>query len=246
MNGKLKGKTAIVTGAGQGIGEAVARLFAQEGASVWATSRRAKTLQRLSTCDNIQVYPMDVSQPKAIKAAAKHIGPVDIVVNNAGVVPVGNLLECSDADFERAFKVNVRGTYLVSKTFIKSMLAGSGGVIVNISSVISSVAASSRRFAYGMSKAALIGMTKSIALDYMAHGIRCNVVCPAAIDTPGLQDRIVASGDPAAAQKELLHRHKLGRIGSAHEVAAACLYLASDDSAYTTGQLLILDGAMTL
>lgn len=246
MNGKLKGKTALVTGAGRGIGEQVARLFAQEGASVWATSRRAKSLKHLTAYDNIQVCPMDVSQPKAIKAAANRIGPVDIVVNNAGIVPVGNLQECTDVDFERAFKVNVRGAYLVSKTFIKGMLARNGGVIINIASVISCVSASLRRLAYGMSKAALIGMTKSIALDYLADGIRCNVVCPAAVDTPGLRSRIAASGDPTAAQKALLKRHKLGRIGSPHEVAAACLYLASDDSAYMTGQLLILDGAMTL
>ena len=246
MNGKLEGKTALITGASQGIGEQVARLFAKEGAIVWATSRSAESLEHLKVQDNIQTCPMDVSKPEVITAAAERIGPVNIVVNNAGYVPVGKLLECTDADFERAFHVNVRGAYLVSKTFIKGMLDRNSGVIINIASVISSVAASSRRFAYGMSKAALIGMTKSIALDYLADGIRCNVVCPAAVDTPGLRERIEASGDPAAAQKALLQRHKLGRIGSPSEVAAACLYLASDESAYMTGQLMILDGAMTL
>ncbi len=242
----LAGKTALVTGAGQGIGRAVVERFALAGARVWATGRRLETLQDLDQPPAIRICRMDVTDTAAIAAAVRQIGDVDILVNNAGIVPTNTLTDCSPQDLQQTLNVNVMGVYEVTRAFIGGMLARNSGVIINIASVLSGFAAAPGRFAYCVSKAALIGFTKSVALDYVDRGIRCNAVCPGVIDTPGFQDRVAQSADPARTLKQIAGRQKIGRLGTGDEVAEACVYLASDPGALMTGQTMVLDGGMTL
>jgi 2-keto-3-deoxy-L-fuconate dehydrogenase len=246
LKGRLEGKIALVTGAAQGIGRQTVLAFAREGARVWATSRTAAKMKDLKELPGVRVLEMDVTDRDQVQAAAREIGAVDVLVNCAGIVPGGSIASCPPEVFQRTFDVNVAGTYFVMKTFIAGMAEKSAGSIINIASVISSVSAVPDRFAYGMSKAALIGMTKSVAADYMSRGVRCNAVCPGAVDTEGLRERIAAAPDPEAARQAMLQRHPLGRMGTAAEIAAACVYLASDESAFMTGQLLVIDGGLSL
>jgi 2-keto-3-deoxy-L-fuconate dehydrogenase len=246
MTKRLKGKTALVTGAGRGIGRTIAETFATEGCQVWATSRSMEPLKGLEDIDGIQMHQVDVADADSVIRASGKIGDIDVLVNNAGYVATGTILDCTNEDLRQSLVVNLHGAYNMIRAFLPGMLAKGAGTIINIASVLSSISSAAERFAYGASKGALIGLTKSVALDYVTRGIRCNAICPATILTPGLNSRIESSPDADAVRNAILNRHKMGRLGSVEEVAEAAVYLANDKSAFMTGQWLIMDGGMTL
>ena len=246
MSKRLKGKTALITGAGRGIGRTIAKTFANEGCQVWATSKSMEPLMGLEDVGGIQIHQLDVTDVGSVVRASEKIGVIDVLVNNAGHVATGAILDCTHEDLRQSLDVNLTGAYNMVRAFLPAMLAKGSGTIINIASVLSSISSAPERFAYGVSKGALIGLTKSVALDYVTRGIRCNAICPATILTPGLNTRIESSPDPDAARRAIVNRHKMGRLGSVEEVAAAAVYLADDCSAFMTGQLLIMDGGMTL
>jgi len=246
MGRQLNGKTALVTGAGRGIGRSIAETFAAEGCRVWAASRSIEPLQSLENINGIQIQQLDVTDADSVSRAAKTIGDIDVLVNNAGHVAVGTILDCTEDDLQQTLEVNLIGAYKMIRAFLPGMLAREKGTIINIASVLSSISSAPERFAYGASKGALIGLTKSVALDYVNRGIRCNAICPATILTPGLDSRIESSPDPDALRNAIVNRHKMGRLGTVEEVAEAAVYLADDKSAFMTGQMLIMDGGMTL
>ncbi len=243
MTGRLKGKTALVTAAGAGIGRMTAELFHQEGASVIATDINEQSLTSLPGC---QTHRLDVTDGTAITALAGQIGAVDILFNCAGYVANGPVLDCEESDWDFSFELNVKSMYRMVKAFLPAMLEAGGASIINMSSVASSLIAAPNRFVYGTTKAAVIGMTKSIALDYIEQGIRCNAVCPGTVDTPSLQDRINAFDDPVQARKDFVSRQPMGRLGRAEEIAKLVLYLASDESSYTTGAVIPIDGGWSV
>jgi len=241
------GKTAVVTGAAQGIGQATALLLDDAGASVWGVDRDAANLSNLSRDRfSIRTRTVDVSDGAAVTDLAAVVGGADVLVNCAGIVPLGSVLDCSEDEWRRTFDVNVTSMYHTIRAFLPAMIDRGGGSIVNIASVVSSVKAVPNRFAYGASKAAVIGLTKAVAADFVGKGIRCNVVCPGTIDTPSLGDRLAAFPDPEEARRDFIARQPVGRLGTAEEVAALVLYLASDASAYTTGAVHVIDGGMAL
>ena len=246
MAGRLAGKTALITAAGQGIGHASAVAFLNEGARLWATDIDEGKLAGLATLDGVTCRALDVRDADAVAAAADEIGVLDVLFNCAGRVPHGTLLDCEPADWEETLNLNVTAMYRMIRAFLPAMLADGGGSIINMASVVSSVKAAPDRCAYGASKAAVIGLTKSVALDYAAQGIRCNALCPGAVDTPSLEERLGARPDPEAARRAFIARHPIGRVGSPSEIAALCVYLGSDESAFTTGQALVIDGAWSL
>ena len=246
MSNRLKGKTALITGAGRGIGRTIAEAFATEGCRVWATSKSMEPLGDLADVDGIQLHQLDVTRARQVSRASDKIGAIDVLVNNAGYVATGTIVDCTDEDLRLSLEVNLIGAFNMIRAFLPAMLTQGSGTIINIASVLSSISSAAERFAYGSSKGALIGLTKSVALDYVGRGIRCNAICPATILTPGLDDRIESSPDPDALRSAIVNRHKMGRLGSAEEVAQAAVYLADDASAFMTGQLLIMDGGMTL
>ena len=246
MGRQLNGKTALVTGAGRGIGRSIAETFAAEGCRVWAASRSIKPLQSLENINGIQIQQLDVTDADSVSRAAETIGDIDVLVNNAGHVAVGTILDCTQDDLQQTLEVNLIGAYKMVRAFLPGVLAREKGTIINIASVLSSISSAPERFAYGASKGALIGLTKSVALDYVNRGIRCNAICPATILTPGLDSRIESSPDPDALRNAIVNRHKMGRLGTVEEVAEAAVYLADDKSAFMTGQMLIMDGGMTL
>jgi len=246
MSNRLKGKTALITGAGRGIGRTIAQTFANEGCLVWATSKSMEPLRGMEDFGGIQIHQLDVTDAGSVSRASEKIGRIDVLVNNAGYVATGTVLDCTDEDLRQSLDVNLTGAYNMVRAFLPAMLAKGSGTIINIASVLSSISSAPERFAYGVSKGALIGLTKSVALDYVARGIRCNAICPATILTPGLNTRIESSPDPDAARSAIVNRHKMGRLGTVEEVAEAAVYLADDRSAFMTGQLLIMDGGMTL
>ena len=246
MGGRLAGKTALITAAGQGIGHAAAVAFQAEGARLWATDLDESTLAGLAALEDVTCRALDVRDPAAVAAAADEIGAPDVLFNCAGRVPHGTILECEPEDWEETLSLNVSAMYRMIRAFLPAMLAAGGGSIINMASVVSSVKAAPDRCAYGASKAAVIGLTKSVALDYAAQGIRCNALCPGAVDTPSLEERLGARPDPEAARKAFIARHPIGRVGSPSEIAALCVYLGSDESAFTTGQALVIDGAWGL
>ncbi|MGK2907881.1 MAG: SDR family oxidoreductase [Desulfuromonadales bacterium] len=246
MNGRLYGKKALVTAAAQGIGRATAEMFAAEGASVWATDLNFDKLTELSELDGIVTRCLDVTDKASISQAAAEIGPIDVLVNCAGFVHAGTILECNEQDYAFSFDLNVRSAYRMIRAFLPGMLEQGGGAIVNMSSVASSISGVPNRFIYGATKAALIGLTKSVAADFVARGIRCNAVCPGTVQSPSLDQRINALPDPEKARQAFIARQPMGRIGKTEEIAALCVYLASDEAAYVTGQQFIIDGGMTL
>lgn len=246
MTERLAGKRALVTAAAQGIGRASALAFAREGATVIATDVNEAKLAELAGIPGIETRRLDVRDDKAVKALAAKVGTIDILLNAAGFVHHGTVLECSDEDWEFSFDLNVKSMYRMIRAFIPGMLAQGKGAIVNIASGASSVRGIPNRFVYGTTKAAVVGLTKSVAADFIRKGIRCNAVCPGTIATPSLDDRINAFDDPVAARKAFIERQPMGRLGEATEVAEAVLYLASDESAFTTGTILLVDGGFAL
>jgi len=243
MSGRLAGKTALITAAGQGIGRASAELFRDEGAAVIATDRDPGLLAGLDGC---RTLPLDVTDKAAIEALARELGAVDVLFNCAGYVHHGTILECDEAAWTFSVDLNVTAMYRICKAFLPAMLDNGGGSIVNMASVASSVKGVVNRFVYGTTKAAVIGLTKAIAADFVGRGIRCNAICPGTVETPSLEERIRARGDYDTAKAAFIARQPMGRLGKADEIAALALYLASDESAYTTGQTHVIDGGMAI
>lgn len=247
MSGRLAGKRVLVTGAGQGIGQETAVLFAAEGAEVLATDRDGALLDRSGALDGIVTTPLDVCDAEAVDGLAARSPAFDVLFNCAGYVHQGDILACSQEEWRRSFEVNVNGAYLVIRSFLPAMLEAGGGSIINMASAVSSLKGVPQRCAYGASKAAVVGLTKAVAADYVANGIRCNALCPGTVDTPSLGERIAAiQGDPFEVRDAFVSRQPMGRLGEAREIAAAALYLASDESAFTTGTTLVIDGGMSL
>lgn len=235
---RLQGKKAFITAAGQGIGRAIAEHYAREGAIVTATDLKAELLDGL---DVAKTMALDVTDKAALTAAIEEAAP-DILVNCAGFVHGGTILEAKDDEFDFAFNLNVRSQFHTMQAALPGMIARGGGAIVNIASVASSIIAAPNRCIYGASKAAVIGLTKSVAVDFVKQGIRCNCICPGTVDSPSLHDRLRAMGDYEEARKAFVARQPMGRIGTAEEIAHLAVYLGSDESAFTTGQAHIIDG----
>ncbi len=246
MGTRLAGKTAVVTAAGQGIGRATALAFAAEGAQVWATDIDEAKLGSLAETPGIQVRRLDVLDDAAIAAFAAAMPAPDVLFNCAGFVHHGTVLECSDRDWDFSFNLNVRSHYVVIRQFLPSMLDHGGGSIINVASVAGSIKGIANRFVYGATKAAVIGLTKSVAIDYVRRGIRCNAICPGTVDTPSLGERINSFADPDQARKDFIARQPMGRLATAEEITGAAVYLASDESIFMTGQSLIVDGGITI
>jgi 2-keto-3-deoxy-L-fuconate dehydrogenase len=243
MSGRLVGKKAVVTAAGQGIGRATAELFAAEGAEVIATDRDGERLVGLAGC---RTEVLDVTDGDAIQDFAARTGGIDVLFNCAGWVHQGTILDCDEAAFEASWEINVRSMYRMIRAFLPAMLARGGGSIINTSSVASSIKGVPDRFAYSTTKAAVIGLTKSVARDFVDRGIRCNAVCPGTVDTPSLHERMRALGNYEEAYRAFVARQPMGRLGRPEEIAWLVLYLASDESTFTTGTIHIIDGGMTL
>jgi 2-keto-3-deoxy-L-fuconate dehydrogenase len=245
---RLQGKRAFITAAGQGIGRATAELFAREGAEVIATDLNASALETLSGC---RTRTLDVLSPEAIEAAAAEAGTVDILFNCAGYVHQGSILDCDDRAWQFSFDLNVTAMFRMIRAFLPGMLAAGGGSIVNMASIASSLKGAPNRAAYGASKAAVLGLTKSVAADYVTRGIRCNAICPGTVQSPSLDDRIKAQAAAGGISEEearagFVRRQPMGRVGTVEEIAYLALYLASDESSYTTGTAQIIDGGWSI
>ena len=249
MGSALATKTAFVTAAGQGIGQAIARALAAEGASVIATDVDPAKLHALAA-DGIRTATLDVLHPADIARAAAEAGPVDILCNCAGIVHQGSILDATEEEWAFGFELNVRSMFRTTRAFLPGMLARGGGAIVNIASVASSLKGVPNRAVYTATKAAVIGLTKSVAADYVAQGVRCNCICPGTVATPSLDERIAANaaqaGSVAAARAAFVARQPMGRLGTAAEIAALAVYLVSDAAAFVTGQAMVIDGGMTM
>jgi len=251
MAGRLAGKRALITAAAQGIGRATALAFAAEGASVLATDIAEEKLAPLAEA-LIATRRLDVSDDQAIAALADELGPLDVLFNCAGFVHHGTILDADPIEWDASFALNVRSMFVMIRAFLPKMLErGTGASIINMASTVSSVKAAPNRCVYGATKAAVIGLTKSVAADFVTAGIRCNAICPGTVQTPSLDERIAAagtlvSGGTAAARQAFIDRQPLGRLGTADEIAALALYLASDESRFTTGTTQVIDGGWSL
>ncbi|MBI2736410.1 MAG: SDR family oxidoreductase [Rhodospirillales bacterium] len=243
---RLKGKVCVVTAAGQGIGAATARAFAREGATVWATDLDEGKLAALKGVDGILAHKLDVLDKAAIGALAGETGAVDVLFNCAGFVHHGTVLDATDDQWGFAFNLNVRSMFWTIQAFLPGMLEKGGGSIVNMSSAASSVKGAALRCIYGTTKAAVVGLTKSVAVDYVAKGVRCNAICPGTVQTPSLDERISSLGGGQDARKFFMQRQPTGRFGSADEIAALAVYLASDEAAFTTGTINVIDGGWSV
>jgi len=241
--GRLAGKTAIVTGAGQGIGRATADVYAREGARVIAVDRNAEALATLRDCEP---RVLDLTDRAAIAAFGTEVGGVDVLFNCAGYVDAGTIADTDEAGYALSFDLNVHAITHLLRALLPAMIVRGGGSIINMASVAGPIIGVANRYAYCVSKAAVAGITRSVAVDYVGAGIRCNAICPGTVQSPSLDERLAATGDAAAARAAFVARQPMGRIGTAAEVAALALYLASDESAYTTGQLHAIDGGWTM
>ncbi|MBC8056503.1 MAG: SDR family oxidoreductase [Rhizobiales bacterium] len=252
MTNRLQGKLAFVTAAGQGIGRATAEAFVREGARVIATDINEGLLDELAKATGCETRLLDVTDANAVTAAAKAAGAVNILFNGAGYVHAGTILDCDEQAFEFSFDLNVRAMYRMTRAFLPAMLEAaalgrSGGSIINVASVAGSIKGAPNRFVYGATKAAVIGMTKSIAADFITRGVRCNAICPGTVESPSLRERMAAlakSTDQTIEQAEawFVSRQPMGRVGTTAEIAALAVYLASDESAFTTGTAQVIDG----
>jgi 2-keto-3-deoxy-L-fuconate dehydrogenase len=240
----LEGKIALLTAAGQGIGRASALAFARAGATVHATDINEKTLDELAGEKGVTTRRLDVLDTAAVEAAVKEIGRIDILFNCAGFVHSGSILEMKDDDLEFAFDLNVKSMIRTIRAVLPGMVAQGGGAIINMSSVAGSVKGVPNRFAYGVTKAAVVGLTKSVAADYVGQGIRCNAICPGTVESPSLQDRMKAQGDYETARKAFIARQPMGRLGTPEEIADLAVYLAG--ATYTSGQAYAIDGGWTI
>ena len=251
MSARLAGKSALISAAGQGIGRATALRFLAEGAIVWATDINQAALDTLvAEQPAIHTRILNVRDSAAVIAIAQEMGAIDILFNCAGYVHQGSILDCSEQDWNFSYDLNVSSMYRTCRAFLPGMLSAGKGSIINMSSVASSIKGAANRFAYGATKAAVIGLTKAIAVDCVAKGIRCNAICPGTIETPSLSERIVAltsaDRDVEEVRKAFIARQPIGRLGRPDEIAAAALYLASDESSFITGQTLIIDGGWSI
>ncbi len=250
MSSRLQGKIAFVTAAGQGIGRAIVEAFVREGAEVIATDLNANLLASVAEATGCRTQVLDATDAEAIKAVASSIGGVNVLVNTAGYVHAGDVLACTEADWDFAFNLNVRSQFRTIQAFLPRMLAengGEGGSIINLASVAGSIKGAPNRFVYGTTKAAVIGLTKAVAADYITRGVRCNAICPGTVESPSLRDRIAAqaaaSGQSLAeVEAAFIARQPMGRLGRTSEIAALAVYLASDESGFTTGTAQIIDG----
>jgi 2-keto-3-deoxy-L-fuconate dehydrogenase len=243
---RLRDKTALVTAAGQGMGRASALALAAEGAQVWATDIDAGLLEAYAGVPNIRTARLDVLDGRAIEAFVADLARVDVLFNCAGMVHNGSALEASDDDLEAAFALNVRAQFRMIRAVLPTMIAAGGGSIINVASIASSIRGLASRCVYGTTKAAVIGLTKSVAADYILQGIRCNALCPGTVDTPSLGERIRAHADPVAARQAFIARQPMGRLAQAEEIAPMVVFLASDESRFATGQAFCIDGGMTI
>jgi 2-keto-3-deoxy-L-fuconate dehydrogenase len=244
MSGRLTGKRCLITAAAQGIGRETAIAFAREGAVVIATDINQASLASLAAeAPGVELRQLDVTDSKAIAECVYEAGAVNVLFNCAGYVHQGSILDCSDTDWQRSFRVNVDSMFQLCKALLPGMVDRGGGSIINMSSVASSIKGAPNRFAYGATKAAVIGLTKAIAADFVAKGVRCNAICPGTVSTPSLADRVAALGGNAQAHwRNFKERQPMGRLGDPHEIAALAVYLASDESSFTTGAIHIIDG----
>ena len=243
MKQRLKGKNVLVTAAGQGIGRASALAMAKEGAKVFATDVNMETLSTIRNAnhENIEIFELDVRSDDSVREGVRRAVP-DVLFNCAGFVHNGTILEAQDEDWDFAFDLNLRSMLRTIRASLPGMLERGSGSIINMSSACSSIIGAPNRFIYGTTKAAVLGLTKSVAIDYITQGIRCNAICPGTVDSPSLHDRLHATGDYDAAMKAFVARQPMGRIAQAEEIAALVIYLASDESAFTTGQGHVIDG----
>lgn len=248
MSNRLSGKKALITAAAQGIGRASALAFAAEGAHVVATDINMAKLDALKAeGGGIEVRRLDVTKKDEVEALAAELGAVDVLFNGAGFVHHGTILDCTDADWAFTMDVNLRSMFLTIRAFLPAMLeSGRGASIINMSSSVSSLKAAPNRFVYATSKAGIIGLTRAVAMDFIGRRIRCNAICPGTIASPSLEDRIAAQGNAEEARRAFVARQPLGRLGTPEEVAALAVYLASDESAFTTGAVHLIDGGFTL
>jgi 2-keto-3-deoxy-L-fuconate dehydrogenase len=244
--GRLEGKTALVTAAGQGIGRASALAMAAQGASVCATDISPLALENLARERNIVTRVLDVLDDGAVRTTLAELPPLDVLFNCAGYVHHGTILDCAPKDWEASFALNVRAMYVTIREALPRMLERGRGSIINMASVASSIKGLPNRLAYGASKAAVIGLTKAVAADYVARGIRCNAIAPGTVDTPSLGERINAFPDPAEARKAFIARQPMGRLATPEEIAPIVVFLASDESAFATGNVYCIDGGMTI
>jgi 2-keto-3-deoxy-L-fuconate dehydrogenase len=243
---RLANHTVLVTAAGQGIGHASVMAMAAEGATVWATDVKPELLKSFEGHANIHTAVLDVLDKPAIHALVKQIEKIDAVFNCAGFVHSNTALDATDEQWDFAMNLNARAQFWMIQAVLPNMLANGGGSIINMASVASSIKGLPNRFVYGVSKAAVIGLTKAVAADYVGQGIRCNAICPGTVDTPSLQDRINSQDDPVQARKNFIARQPMGRLAKAHEIAPIVVFLASDESRFITGNAYSIDGGMTI
>jgi 2-keto-3-deoxy-L-fuconate dehydrogenase len=244
--GRLQGKTAFITAAGQGMGRAAALAFAAEGARVWATDLQAKPLDELEGRDGIRTRVLDATDQAGIARIAREVGDIDVLFNCAGIVQHGTVLDAKPEDWDLGFRVNVKSMFLVTQAFLPGMLRKGRGSIINMASIASSLRGLPNRFIYGATKAAVIGLTKASAADFVRQGIRCNAIAPGTVDTPSLQGRINAQPDPVQARKDFIARQPMGRLGTVDDITGILVFLASDESLFATGNVYSIDGGMSI
>lgn len=244
--GRLTGKTALITAAGQGIGRSTVEAYAAEGAKVFATDINEAALTELNAIEGVTGLRLDVTNADDVRDTLEVTGLLDILFNCAGFVHSGTILDCDEDAWDFSFNLNVKAMYRLCRAAIPGMLENGGGSIINMSSVASSLKGVPNRFVYCSSKAAVIGLTKAIAADFVTKGVRCNAICPGTVDSPSLHDRLKATGNYEQAMKDFIARQPMGRIGKPEEIAALAVYLGSDDSAFTTGQTHAIDGGWSV